>query len=45
MATIIQILGALTVSIGVGLMYAPLGIILTGVFALVFGVALERSAK
>lgn len=45
MATIIQILGAVTVSVGVGLIYAPIGIILAGVFALAFGVALERSAK
>lgn len=45
MATIIQILGAVTVAFGVGLIYPPLGIILAGAFALVFGVALERSAK
>ena len=45
MATIIQIIGAVTVSVGVGLIYAPLGIILAGAFALAFGVALERSAK
>lgn len=45
MATLIQVLGATTVSVGVGLIFAPLGIILAGVFALAFGIAMERNAR
>jgi hypothetical protein len=42
MATILQVLGALSISIGAGLIFPPLGIILAGVFSLLFGLALER---
>jgi hypothetical protein len=42
MATILQVLGALGISIGAGFIYPPVGIILAGVFALLFGLALER---
>lgn len=43
MANIIQIAGATLTAIGVGLIYPPLGIIIAGVFTLVFGVAMERA--
>jgi len=42
-ATILQILGAALVSAGAGFIYPPLGLIVAGVAALVFGIALERS--
>jgi len=45
MATIIQIIGAATVSIGVGMIWFPLGVVLAGVGTLVFGIALERNAR
>jgi len=41
----IQILGAAVVSIGVGLIWFPLGVILAGASTLVFGIALERNAR
>jgi hypothetical protein len=42
MATILQVLGALSISIGAGLIFPPVGVILAGVFSLLFGLALER---
>jgi hypothetical protein len=39
---ILQIAGAILVSVGVGLIFAPLGLIMTGVFAILFGLSLER---
>jgi hypothetical protein len=42
MATILQVLGALSVSIGAGLIFPPAGLILAGVFSVLFGLALER---
>jgi hypothetical protein len=42
MATILQVAGALGISIGAGLIFPPAGLILAGVFALLFGLALER---
>jgi hypothetical protein len=42
MATILQVAGALGISIGASLIFAPAGLILAGVFALLFGLALER---
>jgi hypothetical protein len=42
-ATILQIAGATLISIGAALIYLPLGIILAGLTALVFGIALERN--
>lgn len=41
-ASIIQASGALVASLGVALVYAPAGVILAGVSAVVFGVAMER---
>lgn len=42
MANTLQIAGALITAVGVGLIFLPAGIILAGVFALAFGIALER---
>ena len=41
-ATILQAVGAATVSLGLGLVWLPLGIIALGVFSVLFGIALER---
>lgn len=43
MATILQVAGAALIAIGAGLVFPPLGIILAGAGALVFGIAMERS--
>ena len=37
-----QVAGAIAVSIGVGLIFIPAGIIVGGLFAILFGIALER---
>jgi hypothetical protein len=42
MASSIQIIGALSVAVGVGLVYLPAGIIVAGILALVFGISLEK---
>jgi hypothetical protein len=42
MASSIQIIGALTLSVGVGLVFLPAGIIVAGILALVFGISLEK---
>ena len=42
MASSIQIIGALTLSVGVGLVYPPAGIMVAGILALVFGISLEK---
>jgi hypothetical protein len=39
----LQVLGAIIVSAGFGLMFAPAGIILVGVFMIAFAVAIERN--
>lgn len=41
LANVLQITGAVIISLGVGLIYAPAGVIVCGVLAVVFGVALE----
>lgn len=38
-----QLTGAALISIGAGLIYLPLGIIIAGAATLTFGIALERS--
>jgi hypothetical protein len=43
LATILQVTGVALVAIGAGLIFPPLGVILAGVGALVFGLAMERS--
>jgi hypothetical protein len=45
MAIISQILGAILVALGVGLIFPPAGVVVAGVFAMLFGIALERTAK
>jgi hypothetical protein len=42
-ATALQIAGALTVSLGLGLVWLPLGLVAVGTFALLFGLAVERN--
>lgn len=42
-ATAVQIAGALTISLGLGLVWFPLGLVAAGTFALLFGLALERN--
>ncbi len=42
-ATIIQIVGAALTAAGAGIIFPPLGLIVAGVAALIFGIALERS--
>lgn len=41
-ATALQIAGALLGSVGLGMIWLPLGVIAAGAFALLFGIALER---
>jgi len=41
-ATILQAIGIFTISLGAGLIYPPAGLILLGVGALLFGLAIER---
>ena len=43
MATILQVSGAVLVSVGAALIWLPLGVILAGAAMLVFGLAMERS--
>lgn len=42
MAAILQIAGASLITLGVGLMFVPAGLIIGGVFAVLFGLAIER---
>ena len=42
LATILQVTGVALVAIGAGLIFPPLGVILAGVGAVVFGLAMER---
>jgi hypothetical protein len=41
-ATSLQIIGAVLASIGLGIIWIPLGVITLGVFSVLFGIALER---
>jgi hypothetical protein len=43
MATILQISGATLLSIGVGTIFIPAGIIVSGISLILFGLAIERS--
>lgn len=38
----LQVAGALLISLGIALIYPPIGISVLGVFAVLFGLALER---
>lgn len=42
MAILAQILGATAIAVGAGLIYPPAGVIIAGVFAILFGIAIER---
>lgn len=42
MATIIQVAGAATITLGVGLLSLPIALIIGGFFAVLFGLAVER---
>jgi hypothetical protein len=42
MAMLAQILGATAIAVGAGLIYLPAGVIIAGVFAILFGIAVER---
>jgi hypothetical protein len=44
MATILQVIGAAAISIGAALMFIPAGLIIAGIFALMFGLAMERNS-
>lgn len=41
LANVLQVVGAVIISIGVGLIFPPAGLIVCGVLAVIFGVALE----
>jgi len=42
MASLIQVVGAVLVSVGVGIVFLPAGIIIAGALAIVFGISLEK---
>ena len=42
-ATILQASGCVMLALGVGLIYPPAGVVVLGISAVLFGVALERS--
>jgi uncharacterized membrane protein len=43
-ATIVQIVGSLTLSVGVGLVFIPAGLVVAGVLAVLFGIAMEKNS-
>lgn len=45
MAAILQIVGALLISIAALVMFPPAGLVVAGLFAIAFGVAIERNPK
>jgi hypothetical protein len=42
MGTALQIAGAIAISVGVGLIFIPAGIVVGGIFSVLFGLAAER---
>lgn len=42
MASSVQILGAILVSLGVGIVLPPAGIVVAGILTIVFGISLEK---
>lgn len=42
-ATITQISGATLICLGAGMLFVPAGVMLAGAFAVLFGIALERT--
>jgi len=43
MGTILQVIGAATISIGLGLMWLPLGVVMAGFLTVMFGIAMGRN--
>lgn len=41
-ASTVQVVGALGVAVGVGLIFPPAGIIIAGLLAIAFGISLEK---
>ena len=41
---VVELVAAILISVGIGLLLVPAGIIAAGVFLLVFGIAYERSS-
>lgn len=42
LVAVLQAAGAVTISVGIGMVFIPAGIISIGVFAILFGIAIER---
>lgn len=42
LVAVLQTAGAVTISVGIGMIFIPAGIIMAGVFAILFGLAIER---
>lgn len=42
LATVLQIAGAALITLGIGVLFVPAGLIAGGIFAVLFGLALER---
>jgi hypothetical protein len=42
MATALQVAGAAAITVGIAIVWLPLGVVTGGIFALLFGLALER---
>lgn len=42
MSDIVQVSGAILVTVGAGLIYIPAGFIIGGIFAILIGISLER---
>lgn len=42
LATLLQILGAAAITLGISLIFLPAGVIVGGIFSLLFGLAIER---
>jgi hypothetical protein len=42
MANTVQVIGAVGVSVGVGLIFLPAGVITAGLLAILFGISLEK---
>jgi hypothetical protein len=43
--SIVQIIGAVAITVGVALIFVPAGVIVGGLFALLMGIATERPGK
>jgi hypothetical protein len=43
LATVLQVSGACAICLGAGVIFLPGGIMLAGIFAVLFGLALERA--